>query len=1362
MQPKGDFYALLTAEYVAIANRGRHFTREGLRAVCQAHLSPKGERSTTRIKDEGDAVGLLSEIREQRLAAYKNCPSDLEEDGRAEDVLRSEYAGRILPELIQNAHDAIASRPIGSKGVGFKAVLNVCKGPRIHSGPLHCGFDGEHSLKEFERADLVDGNESVPLMRLPFPVSEAEEPQPVRELIAKYDTVVVLPFIDEKARTRFLNEWGDYTVDATLLLFLPAVNGLVWERRDGDEPSIRVWRRECRDAIVEVYAGDDLSPVGKWRLWSSERASVALRLDREGALVVEPSCPNIRVFFETDERSPLPVLIHADFPLKEGRTNVLIDDDTGRTDIAGVIGEVASLVRNALAGVDDAGRLLDFLRPRVKPDEMGKLEGKLWATIAEQATNLEIPGAAALRLDQVRLRPEDENHQISWWWFGCDLWNAFKEVLSEHRVGGLAGLPFLPPGVDTKEREETLRHYRPDARLTVEQLRKLLLLPVEGSSGPVAPDESILFFPPKETPPLAPVSVEIRFLDRRFISAIERHDKQNALKEFLTEVCGVSEFTPRSLIAKAILPILRVGDQPNGLIGFLCKVIAPALRDGDLIFDWRDPVRRELAESLLIAIRNEELLPAVYVYAGADWTGNDFLEQVYSNRKDRGFLHPPPADEKERERWQRFYWYVGVGWCPKVLPIVCYEAKEKTREGPRWDDGIFSVAKPPECWPEYCGRLNDFDMGSRKARLRQNWTLDGGSEIIIRDGAFAVVSDNWDYYSKYRQAVIYRSSNLREDYDNERRTGPSHLFWLFQTCRWVPVRATSEKQGPSDVFARPEIARELGGWGYEVAGSADEEFLKSIGVRSGWRELDDADWGRWLKRSTEHGEDKLVQRPELREAVYNLYQAALRHWISRQEHPSRPAGKWHGPVWCIERRDDNTETWRLTGGRDDIYFVDRPELDDLRLPGIWIFPVRLNRLEEAARTRFSLKLLSDHLEGQPYKAVSDGPAADAIRQRLDERLPIVNAYLQVAGRENSNLLEKSCLPDVMVIDDLRVQFRLGDQIVGNSAKLDAYHSRRDKGWMLWLDAALFDGAAKPATTVWECVASALVYAGDLPLDSQPCLKDLLLYEAADLRRKLLSLGVTKETVDRVVQEPSLPVPVVEPVVTPVSEGPPVSEPPRPDGDTEPGSFPPQPAAGGGGHSGGSGGNTGGPRPSRDSEPGREAQEWIREELRRRLECDGWRISHAPTHDEELRETDIELHHDRFGSFHVEVKHSETDAIYWSENEVKKAKDNSSRYFMVILTRNKKEHFEEYWISDPLNDLKDLPRTGVWEWRGRQDGVVLQGGSARWHIPAPKPARPASFSFKVEIRRDWLTQHALDFAALKNCLGTLADCDQGED
>ncbi len=68
-----------------------------------------------------------------------------------------------------------------------------------------------------------------------------------------------------------------------------------------------------------------------------------------------------------------------------------------------------------------------------------------------------------------------------------------------------------------------------------------------------------------------------------------------------------------------------------------------------------------------------------------------------------------------------------------------------------------------------------------------------------------------------------------------------------------------------------------------------------------------------------------------------------------------------------------------------------------------------------------------------------------------------------------------------------------------------------------------------------------------------------------------------------------------------------------------------------------------------------------------------------THDEGGRETDMELHHGQFGTFHIEVKHRETDAVYWSEYEVEKAKLNPGRYMMVILIRDENRSFEEYWI-----------------------------------------------------------------------------------
>ena len=83
---------------------------------------------------------------------------------------------------------------------------------------------------------------------------------------------------------------------------------------------------------------------------------------------------------------------------------------------------------------------------------------------------------------------------------------------------------------------------------------------------------------------------------------MENHEKKINLYKLLKEEFFVSEFKPDELVKKVILPFLDDHESrlSGDLLDFLCAVVEPELKDNDLKFDWRNPVRRQLAEQAMI------------------------------------------------------------------------------------------------------------------------------------------------------------------------------------------------------------------------------------------------------------------------------------------------------------------------------------------------------------------------------------------------------------------------------------------------------------------------------------------------------------------------------------------------------------------------------------------------------------------------------------------------------------------------------------------------------------------------------------------------------------------------------------------
>lgn len=1339
--PKKDIYFAFHAKYVVAANRGRPFTPQGLDAICSSFRSNKGGEP---FSSEDKANQCMENIRNEYIREYRGPRglNRLEEDAGGETEIRRSYSGRLLLELMQNADDALGEEPIGYKGLGFKSVLNISSCPRIHSGFLHCGFDKQKSWSLLKRSGLRPLKET-PVLRLPFHVSECDEPYEIRRLMDHYDTVIILPFRDKAARQRFEREWRSCLADETVLLFLHRLEGVDWE--ESDRRIAWGLSREGNVVHLSRQINDEKPSESHWKIFSHGASKLALRVNNvDGKIDTNVEHKHLRAFFPTEEPNPFQrLLLHAPFALQPNRNHVELDDEDGTTERS--IRDLAELIRKVMRDeVGSSGSFIDFLKPRVAPEQMNPLERRLWEEVRPRVEKLSMPDVKGATFVDVQLSP---SHLIDWQSTRerLALWHAFKDLLRQHRPGSLSGLPLLPSGVDTEEREEIVLTYFPGARLRLDELKTLPLFPIQGKKKAVAPAESAIFFPPKDDIPEPPEGMNIAFLEREFANAVQKHEKRgNLIKLF--ERLDVNELKPHALLEQVVLPGLDDGRQPDGLLDFLLAVVEPLLKDKDLFFDWRDVCRRKLARQCKVPCRGGAMRPASDVYAGYEWTGNEALDELYGKCVERAFLSPPPRDEKLKERWRRLYQWMGVGWCPKALPLVLFKDEEKTYEGPKWQNDVFPLENAPRHWKEHCkSSFGDTrELSERKARLRQDWTIDGGEQLFRNNRLFSLITAHWRYYEQYKKAVFYCSSNIAQDYDNQKglpgyyRDYPSYLLWMMRNLRWIPVRETEKLQRASDVFVKSsEVVRDLEGIIFTPVNECEKEIATAIGIRDQWSETKQQDWERWLERASKFQPHNNVNHRIL---IQRLYRAALHH----AEMPE-------GPIWLYYYDSEGQEYWKCSRSRiEPVYYIDRPDLAELKLAELCYFPVRLENLHKLAVNKFEVRLLSEHLHGEPVAPRNEATLAEYMLGRKKDRLPYIRAYLRLSRQlepleRTTNAMEKL---DVRVVRNLSVAFSVDGKPLGDPCKLDHFFDHRDDGDAIFLDKSLFDGEGKPKRLAWEYLAHSMVYTAQVALGEAANLRDILEFPEDELEKKLLNLGLTPEAIREVYR------------LCGKERGDEVAEINQEPDDGNGGED--SNAIGGGGkqhpRTGGgreSGAGTSEPRkrPHADTGNGivvqaaqrkaKEAENWMRNQLRDLLGQKGWEVSCGEEREtvtetdsgySEVRSTDIVLRKNG-KAFHVEVKYTESGTLFWSKGEVNQARERPHQYFMAILTPSKDDElpYKVYWLWEPLEELKHIvieQKTGVWP---RQKKNIPIDTSNPWEIPALP--RELNFSFELRVNLD---------------------------
>lgn len=322
-----------------VANGGRPFTPEGVISISASHLSEKVAYKPLDDYEIGNE-SLVGAICARVRRKYRNDVNDIWGDSGDEHETRRGYGGRFLWELLQNADDAMggvdrtSADLIGSKGLGFKSVLEITEEPEVHSGPFHFRFSVSRTqelLRGILREKRIRREPPPLIFRIPH---DCRPNQAVQRLLDDgFATVVRLPFRDQEARKKVTARLQD--LDPSFLLLSHEIRRV--RIRDGKTPKVIEVKREqsgLSDGDVDLI---DVDSVGvhrtSWRRWVSDQeargsdgkrltVAICLPLDQSGDAIAGRKSSPLYVFFPTEERHGARALIHASFDLQTSRKHL--------------------------------------------------------------------------------------------------------------------------------------------------------------------------------------------------------------------------------------------------------------------------------------------------------------------------------------------------------------------------------------------------------------------------------------------------------------------------------------------------------------------------------------------------------------------------------------------------------------------------------------------------------------------------------------------------------------------------------------------------------------------------------------------------------------------------------------------------------------------------------------------------------------------------------------------------------------------------------------------------------------------------------------------------------------------------------
>lgn len=1026
----------------------------------------------------GDIEKAIEEFKRKQLDVYRADPQRIVRDTRGAERAAKDHAGRWLFELLQNSEDACApevkiivtgdtiyvadngkgfkpeavcsicgtdfsdktSGTIGRKGIGFKSVYEVSSHPQLLTVSGEGVEFSPERASEWLRQNSFD-DRHVPYQWIPFliPWDVARRQDPVLEELKDYKTVIRLSGLSEERRQiveQLLKEWPPHalfpfrnvrTIKAPNMEVVLAPGAGVWQIDDSRKQIPQFWF---------VVNPEPEYPPDKLMGTLGEEERNAIQMDGVSFLIAAPHIEDritptedylpIHVFYPTDQKGPVRLLLHAEFLVKSDRT-VLIPIEKGSLNewvTDRLAHHVCGFVNNAFRSKNPSGHaalLVPF-------DDRGShpVAEKIWKLISDKAKAdlrlADVEGNQRLsvgkaNLISVSIRPELARTLLE----STKLWGQLlhrefdddkeaRKALKElgcKEIHDQDLMDILAENADSRSDTEWIwscwewladwvaqEPYGDKHKERVARVRLLPIVPVDGRlCKPADLETHIVTWKPEGHVENLPNWLPLTFVGDWFRDKIQSMtEKDDSVMKLCAELAikePGADVIQRA-IGRAIVQYWKdKQDDPGRFLSFIMEQ------------DWHETseVSRELKRCpvpLSQPVQDEGWAEAGKAYFGREW-GNNLLAALYDGIESVAWVRNENGEDRQEKRRRVMEW-LGVAASPRVVVVKKPDAMNV------WD-------LPTDCndWKKYldtahdtCGRwVRRISHISKIAHLAIDGLNSEQAVFLVR-----LIAKHWDYYGKEAETTAQGTQGREQYY----RSWEVKAKWWWEVCELLPLPRRdggAERIGLMALWLLDKRTERAMGDLLPVidldAFGDDKDDVRKwlenvVHLRTRIAQVTVEEWKELLSTRIPDvaPAERLTSNERLRDKVTGWYTACLEA-VAEDENELQEAFA-QCPLLCQKGNE-----WKYVGNGEPRYLDDDNDFAKAFAEDIWLFHVP-SRLAADTLKFFSVNSLSEFVKvdvtpGDPKASLSDGLLA-----RFNESLLYVCAWRSSQNKQDAETL----------------------------------------------------------------------------------------------------------------------------------------------------------------------------------------------------------------------------------------------------------------------------------------------------------------------------------------------------------------------